>query len=88
MKRIEIIPGLSLGPGSPLLIIAGPCVVESEALTLEIAKMLKGITKELGVGFVFKASFDKANRSVHGSFRGLGSKKGWKCSPRSKRRLG
>lgn len=87
-KRIEIIPGLSLGPGSPLLIIAGPCVVESEALTLEIAKMLKGITKELGVGFVFKASFDKANRSVHGSFRGPGVQEGLEVLAKVKEEAG
>ena len=88
VKRIEIIPGLSLGPGTPLLIIAGPCVVESEASTLEIAKMLKGITKELGVGFVFKASFDKANRSVHGSFRGPGIREGLKALAKVKEELG
>ena len=60
------------GPGQPLLVIAGPCVIENEALTLEIAKRLKQIATELSVQLVFKASFDKANRTSVSAFRGLG----------------
>jgi 2-dehydro-3-deoxyphosphooctonate aldolase (KDO 8-P synthase) len=60
------------GPGEPLLVIAGPCVIENEALTLEIAKRLKQIATELPVQLVFKASFDKANRTSVSAFRGLG----------------
>jgi 2-dehydro-3-deoxyphosphooctonate aldolase (KDO 8-P synthase) len=60
------------GAGHPLLVIAGPCVIESEALTLEIAKRLQQIAAELSVQLVFKASFDKANRTSAAAFRGLG----------------
>ena len=60
-----------VGPGCPLLVIAGPCVIESEALTLEIAGRLKEIADELGVQLVFKASFDKANRTSVEAYRGL-----------------
>lgn len=55
-----------------VFLIAGPCVIESESLTLEIAAQLKLLTQELKIPFIFKASFDKANRSSHQSFRGLG----------------
>jgi len=71
-----------------LLVIAGPCVIESEALTLEVAKTLKGMTKALGVGFVFKASFDKANRSSISSFRGPGLNEGLRVLQRVKSDLG
>ncbi len=60
------------GAGHPLLVIAGPCVIESEALTLEIAQRLQQIAAELAVQLVFKASFDKANRTSAAAFRGLG----------------
>jgi 2-dehydro-3-deoxyphosphooctonate aldolase (KDO 8-P synthase) len=85
---IQVAEGLSMGNGSPLFVIAGPCVVESEALTLEIAKSLKGMTKALGVGFAFKASFDKANRSSISSFRGPGLKEGLRILERVKAELG
>lgn len=75
MEEIKI-NGLRVGQGSPLLVMAGPCVLEDEALTLEIAETLAEITSELGFGFVFKASFDKANRSSVSSYRGPGMKKG------------
>lgn len=75
-ERIRIAEGLMMGKESPLLVIAGPCVIESEALTLEMAKTLKRITESLGVGFLFKASFDKANRSSIVSFRGPGLEEG------------
>ena len=64
------------GPGQPLLLIAGPCVIESEELTLEIARRLKQIAAELPVQLVFKASFDKANRTSPSAFRGLGMRAG------------
>ena len=60
----------------PFFLIAGPCVIESEALVLEVAEKLKTITSDLNIPFVFKASYDKANRSSHESFRGLGLAKG------------
>ena len=73
---------------SPLLLIAGPCVLESEALALSIAKDLAGMTKELGFRLVFKASFDKANRTSGQSFRGPGLAAGLKILGRIKKKLG
>jgi 2-dehydro-3-deoxyphosphooctonate aldolase (KDO 8-P synthase) len=64
------------GPGEPLLVIAGPCVIESEELTLEIARRLKRLATELPIQLVFKASFDKANRTSPSAFRGLGMEAG------------
>jgi 2-dehydro-3-deoxyphosphooctonate aldolase (KDO 8-P synthase) len=60
----------------PLFLIAGPCVVESEQLQMDVAGRLKEITGELGIPFIFKSSYDKANRSSGKSFRGLGMEKG------------
>ncbi len=68
--------GASIGAGQPLFLIAGPCVVESAELTLDIAGQLKEITAALGVPFVFKASYDKANRSSRASYRGPGIEEG------------
>jgi len=68
--------GFEAGLDRPLFLIAGPCVVESEALTTEIAGRLKEMAGELGMGFIFKASYDKANRSSRGSFRGPGLEQG------------
>ena len=64
------------GQGEPLLIIAGPCVIESEELVLEVAERLAGFADELNVALVFKASFDKANRTSIHSFRGPGLERG------------
>ena len=68
--------GAEIGPERPLFLIAGPCVVEDAALTLDIAGRLKEMTGALGIPFVFKASFDKANRSSRASFRGPGMEEG------------
>ena len=65
-----------VGPDKPFFLLSGPCVVESEKLTTEIAISLKEITDELGIPFIFKASFDKANRSSHNSYRGPGMEEG------------
>ena len=70
--------GAQIGPDRPLFLIAGPCVVESPQLTLDIAGELKAITGALGIPFVFKASYDKANRSSRSSFRGPGMEQGLK----------
>lgn len=67
---------ISVGDGQPFFLIAGPCVVESESLQMSVAETLKKITSKLGIGFVFKSSFDKANRSSHESFRGPGIEEG------------
>jgi 2-dehydro-3-deoxyphosphooctonate aldolase (KDO 8-P synthase) len=71
-----IIGSYKCGPGQPLLLIAGPCVIESKELTLSIAARLKKITNRLPVQLIFKASFDKANRTSAGSFRGQGLESG------------
>ena len=68
--------GIDLDDASPLCLIAGPCVIESEATTLAIAERLKKITADIGIPLIFKASFDKANRSSIHSFRGLGFEAG------------
>jgi 2-dehydro-3-deoxyphosphooctonate aldolase (KDO 8-P synthase) len=64
------------GGGRPLVLIAGPCVIEEESLTLRIADFLKKLVEELGIGLVFKASYDKANRTSLSSFRGPGPAEG------------
>ena len=76
------------GQGQPLLIIAGPCVIESEALTLSIAESLAGIARRLGVGLIFKASFDKANRTSNAAFRGQGLDEGLAILARVRDQLG
>ncbi|HEY1898880.1 MAG TPA: 3-deoxy-8-phosphooctulonate synthase [Steroidobacteraceae bacterium] len=68
--------GLSVGADQPLFLIAGPCVIEGAALTQEIAGTLVELTARLGVPFIFKASFDKANRSSRDSYRGPGMQAG------------
>ena len=69
---------ISIGGKNPLALIAGPCVIESEKIVRDIAEKLKRITSDFGVPFIFKASYDKANRSSIQSFRGPGLKKGLK----------
>jgi 2-dehydro-3-deoxyphosphooctonate aldolase (KDO 8-P synthase) len=71
--------GFEVGIERPLFLIAGPCVVESEALVQEVAGTLKEVTEALGVPLIFKASFDKANRSSGSSFRGPGIEAGLKA---------
>jgi 2-dehydro-3-deoxyphosphooctonate aldolase (KDO 8-P synthase) len=76
------------GAGRPLLFIAGPCVIESHDLTLRIAESLAGYAADVGVPLVFKASFDKANRTAGSSFRGPGLKEGLKTLAAVKKRTG
>ena len=63
--------GFKVGLDQPFFLIAGPCVIESEQLALDTAGYLKELTTELNIPFIYKSSFDKANRSSHESFRGL-----------------
>jgi len=77
-----------VGNDRPLFLIAGPCVVESRELTLQIAATLKEITQRLGVAFVFKASFDKANRSSTRSYRGPGLENGLRVLELVKKEIG
>ena len=74
--NIVKIGNYEVGAGKPLLVIGGPCVAESEAVCLEIAAFLKEVCARRGIQYVFKASFDKANRSSGRSFRGNGMAKG------------
>lgn len=67
---------IAVGEGAPLLLIGGPCVLESEALAREVAGEVKAICDRLGISYAFKASFDKANRTSLGSFRGPGLTQG------------
>jgi len=77
-----------IGVDRPLFLIAGPCVVESEGLAQESAGALEEITRELGIPFVYKSSFDKANRSSLGSFRGLGMDDGLRILADVRERIG
>src|ERR1700742_3578763 len=76
------------GPDRPFFLIAGPCVIESEALVLDVAGQLKEMTAALKIPFVFKASFDKANRSSRASFRGPGLEGGLKALARVREQIG
>ncbi|MGK0272266.1 MAG: 2-dehydro-3-deoxyphosphooctonate aldolase (KDO 8-P synthase), partial [Cocleimonas sp.] len=76
-----------VGPDKPFFLLSGPCVVESEKLTTEIAISLKEMTDELGIPFIFKASFDKANRSSHNSYRGPGIEEGLRILEQIKKDL-
>jgi len=77
-----------VGPERPFFLIAGPCVIESEALVLDVAGRLKEMTGALGIPYVFKASFDKANRSSRASFRGPGIDAGLKVLSRVREQIG
>ena len=79
--------GFEVGLDKPFFLIAGPCVVESEALQMEVAGRLKEMTVELGIPFIFKSSYDKANRSSGTSFRGPGMARGLEILSKVKRDL-
>ena len=80
--------GFEVGLDRPFFLIAGPCVVESEQLQLDVAGQLKEITGRLGINFIFKSSFDKANRTSISSFRGPGMEEGLRVLAEVKRQLG
>jgi 2-dehydro-3-deoxyphosphooctonate aldolase (KDO 8-P synthase) len=80
--------GFKVGIDQPFFLIAGPCVIESEQLALDTAGTLKEITGRLGIPFIFKSSFDKANRSSDKSFRGLGMERGLEILARVRREVG
>jgi len=80
--------GFEVGLDRPLFVIAGPCVVESEDMTLRIAAQLRELTAALGIPFIFKASYDKANRSSGTSFRGLGMDNGLRILGKVREQLG
>ena len=80
--------GFEAGLDQPFFLIAGPCVIESRQMALDTAGRLKEITTELGIPFIYKSSFDKANRSSGSSFRGLGMEKGLEILADVKRQIG
>ncbi|MGL6112439.1 MAG: 3-deoxy-8-phosphooctulonate synthase, partial [Rubrivivax sp.] len=80
--------GFDVGVDRPFFLIAGPCVVESEALQLDVAGQLKEMTTALGIPFIFKSSYDKANRSSGTSFRGPGMQRGLEILAKVKRDIG
>lgn len=80
--------GFPIGLDRPFFLIAGPCVIESEQLQMDVAGRLKEITASLGIPFIFKSSFDKANRSSGTTFRGPGREKGLEILAKIKRELG
>jgi 2-dehydro-3-deoxyphosphooctonate aldolase (KDO 8-P synthase) len=80
--------GFEVGLSQPFFLIAGPCVVESEQLQVETAGKLKEMTQALGIPFIFKSSFDKANRSSSKGFRGLGRAEGLRILSEVRRQVG
>ena len=80
--------GFDAGLEHPLFLIAGPCVIESEQLALDTAGQLKEMTQRLGIPFIYKSSFDKANRTSTGSFRGPGVEAGLRILEQVKRQFG
>ncbi len=84
MKLLDFEAGIE----HPFFLIAGPCVIESEALALETATYLKKITDELGINFIYKSSYDKANRTSSSSFRGLGVAEGLRILQKVKDEIG
>ena len=78
----------SVGVNQPLFLIAGPCVIESEQLVMDVASYMQEITTRLHIPYIFKSSFDKANRSSHHSFRGVGIEKGLAILEKVKSQLG
>ena len=87
VKKVKITDDITIG-NDKIFLIAGPCVIESEDLVMEVAGKMKEITDKLGIQYVFKASFDKANRSSISSFRGPGLEKGLEILSRVKSKYG
>jgi len=80
--------GFEVGLDRPFFLIAGPCAIESESLALDTAGRLKEMTAAIGIPFIYKSSFDKANRSSHASFRGLGMERGLAILEKVRRQIG
>ncbi len=80
--------GFDVGLNHPLFLIAGPCVIESEQMALDTAGQLKEICQQLGISFIYKSSYDKANRSSGKSFRGFGLDAGLKILDEVKKQIG
>ena len=80
--------GFEIGLNKPFFLIAGPCVIESEQFSIDTAGEIKAICAELNIPFIYKSSFDKANRSSGSSFRGLGMEKGLEILAKVKKQIG
>ena len=80
--------GFEVGLDQPLFLIAGPCVIESEQMALDTAGQLKEMTAALGINFIYKSSYDKANRSSTKTFRGLGMQEGLRILSEVRRQIG
>ncbi|RJO64744.1 MAG: 3-deoxy-8-phosphooctulonate synthase [Candidatus Omnitrophota bacterium] len=87
MRSVAVTDTVVMGGGSPLVLIAGPCVIETQTQCLETALRLKDIASEFNIPFIFKASYDKANRLSGASYRGPGLKKGLKVLRKVKEQL-
>jgi len=88
MKKVVRIDDMLIGAGAPLALIAGPCVIEDPETTMTIASALKNLTRQLGIPFIFKASYDKANRTSLNSYRGPGLSRGLEILAQIKAELG
>lgn len=80
--------GFDVGLDKPFFLMAGPCVIESEEMVMEIAREMKAICDDLGIPYIFKASYDKANRTSVSSFRGPGIEKGLEILARVRETVG
>ena len=87
VKEVTLRDDIIFGGNRPFVLIAGPCMIESEKLVMEVAERIKEITDKLNIPFVFKASFDKANRSSIYSERGPGIEKGMEILEKVKGRF-
>mgnify|MGYP001459987431 CR=1 FL=1 len=87
MKEV-VVSDITISNNHPFVLIGGPCVIESEAMAMQLAEEIKKITEDLGIPYIFKSSFDKANRSSGSSFRGLGMDRGLKILEKVKATYG
>lgn len=88
MIQTQITETVKAGDGCPLVLIGGPCVIESEEFTLRMAEQIRKVADRLGVSFVFKSSFDKANRTSVNSFRGVAMQEGLQILQKVKEQIG
>lgn len=88
MTLVSITSDLTIGNGCPLALIAGPCVIETEDFTLRMADEIRKVTDRLGISFIFKSSFDKANRTSINSFRGHPMERGLEILQKVKDKIG
>jgi len=88
MSKTVSVGNIKIGGGEPLVLIAGPCVIESESSALRHAEKIKAIADRLDIPYIYKSSYDKANRTSLRSYRGPGLKKGIKILEKVKKEIG